>query len=126
MGRKTYESIGRPLPKRVNIVVSSQTDLKIEGCIVVHSIFSAMRRGRASGLPIYIIGGGHLYHSMSPFADRVYVTVVHDGGFIGDVKFPELVAEEWEINQVETKRTSTEDQFPSSFYELHRIKKAGA
>ena len=78
MGQRTYESIGRPLPKRLNIVVSNVPDLKIEGCTVVGSPEQAIEVARASGeTEAFVIGGGMIYATMLPMVDRVYFTRVH-------------------------------------------------
>ena len=78
MGQRTYESIGRPLPKRLNIVVSHHPGLKIGGCWVVGSPQEAIEAARASGeAEAFVIGGGQIYAAMLPLVDRVYFTRVH-------------------------------------------------
>jgi dihydrofolate reductase len=78
MGQRTYESIGRPLPKRLNIVVTNIPDLKIDGCTVVGSPKQAIEAARASGeTEAFVIGGGMIYATMLPMVDRVYFTRVH-------------------------------------------------
>ena len=91
MGRKTYESIGKPLPDRINIVVSRNKDLKIPGCLVVNSIVQAIKKA-GSDKDIFIIGGGEIYNSGIIYAKRIYLTKVHQE-VKGDTKFPEIV--EW-------------------------------
>ncbi|MFW5877337.1 MAG: dihydrofolate reductase [Myxococcota bacterium] len=88
MGRRTHESIGRPLPKRRNIVVTRQTDLRIDGCDVVHSLDEGIRLARQGGddTPI-VIGGAHLYAEALPRATRLYITEI-DRDVEGDVRFP--------------------------------------
>jgi dihydrofolate reductase len=97
MGRKTYESIGKPLPNRLNIVVSRNKDLEIDGCLVVDSISKAIKKA-GSDKEIFIIGGGEIYRKSIKFADEIYLTridTIHEG----DTTFPEL-SEFW----VETDR----------------------
>lgn len=126
MGRKTYDSIGHPLPKRTNIIISRQSWTTHEGCIVVPSFDDALSYARRVGDATHVIGGGEIYRVSLPYVDCIYLTVVHDSGIVGDVLFPELSAKDWAIKKADNMVHHVEDQFPSSFYELHRIKKAGA
>ena len=96
MGRKNYESIGRALPKRRNIIVSRQAGLHIVGCEVVSSVEEAIERAKEiEEREAFVIGGGEIYRLTLPFEDRVYLTRVH-AKVKGDVTFPELPEEEWE------------------------------
>src|SRR5262245_37247505 len=93
MGRKTYDSIGRALPGRTNIVVSRQPGLALEGCIVVSSLAAAL--AAAGDAPeIMVIGGGALFHEALPLAQRIYLTRVH-AAVAGDILFPQLDPAEW-------------------------------
>lgn len=94
MGRKTYESIGRPLPGRKNIVISRQAQPADEQVTWVRSIEEALA---ATGdvEEIMVIGGGNLYSQLLPYADRLYLTHV-DAELEGDTQFPEYNVEEWE------------------------------
>lgn len=75
MGRKTYESIGRPLPGRRNVVVSRQPDLKIEGCEVYASLEEAIANAKDD--EAFIMGGAQIYNQAWTLADRIYLTRVH-------------------------------------------------
>ncbi|MDD5068474.1 MAG: dihydrofolate reductase [Candidatus Pacebacteria bacterium] len=91
MGRKTYESIGRALPGRANIIVTRNKDFKAEGCIVTNTIEEALEKGRASeggAAEIFVIGGGEIYKQALPFADRLYLTIIHSE-IPADTFFPE-------------------------------------
>lgn len=88
MGRKTYESIGKPLPNRINIVVSRNKDLVIPNCLVVDSMTKAIRKG-GTDKDIFIIGGGEIYNSGLIHAKRIYLTKIHQE-IDGDTKFPEI------------------------------------
>ncbi len=91
MGRKTYESIGRPLPGRQNIVISRDASLSIEGVITVTSIDEALAiAGNVE--EVMIIGGGSIYQACLPKADRLYVTHI-DADLDGDTQFPEWGSE---------------------------------
>jgi len=77
MGRRTFESIGRALPERTNIVISRNSDLKISGCLVVDSLKSALSKARKiEAEEIFLIGGAQIYKEALPLADRLYVTEV--------------------------------------------------
>jgi dihydrofolate reductase len=93
MGRKTYESIGKPLPNRTNIVVTRSATYKAEGCKVVTSLEDALKYARAltnSGASeVFVIGGADIYTQALPLADRLYLTLVDDPGEGADVFFPE-------------------------------------
>lgn len=97
MGRKTFASIGRPLPHRENIVITRQPKLKIPGCVVVHSLQEALRHAekQLGAKEAFVIGGGGIFADVLPLADRIYLTRVH-GIFEGDAFFPLLQPEIWE------------------------------
>lgn len=89
MGRKTFESIGRPLPYRTNIVVSRNSDFVAEGCEVANSLDTALVLAEAfDPEEIFVIGGEEIYRLALLFADRLYVTIV-EGTFEADAFFPE-------------------------------------
>ena len=93
MGRKTFDAIGKPLPGRLNIVVSRKSDLRIEGCVVVSSIQDAIRAsGDAS--EACVIGGEEIYKLALPFTDVVYLTQVHASPS-GDAYWSKLNPNEW-------------------------------
>ncbi len=92
MGRKTYDSIGRPLPGRQNIVISRNPELKIEGCDVVGSLSEAIEI--AQGEEKFVIGGGEIYRQALPLCDRLYLTKVEQSPE-GDTFFPEIDSSEW-------------------------------
>ncbi|MCC8088401.1 MAG: dihydrofolate reductase [Rikenellaceae bacterium] len=93
MGRKTFESIGRPLPGRTNVVVSRNPDFNPEGCVTVDSLDKAIARFTPEE-EIFIIGGGEIYRQAMPIADKLYITeVLHD--FEGDTYFPDINKEKW-------------------------------
>jgi dihydrofolate reductase len=88
MGRKTFESIGRPLPNRTNIVITRNNDFKAEGVLITHSFDEALAEAKLiEDEEIFIIGGGEIYKQALPFTHRLYLTLVHDEQD-GDVYFP--------------------------------------
>ena len=87
MGRKTFDSIGHPLPNRPNIMVSRQKGLAIEGVKVVSSVAAALESYLKSDEEVFILGGGELFDQTWRQADRLYLTVIHQQ-FEGDAFFP--------------------------------------
>src|SRR5579872_6380671 len=113
MGRKTYQSIGHPLPGRKNIVITRDKNFKAEGCEVVHSIQAALELVK-NQQEICVIGGAELYRQMLPNIQRIYMTIVHHT-FDADAFFPELNLSEWkEISRVECP-ADEKNQFSCSF-----------
>lgn len=97
MGRKTYESIGRPLPGRRNVVISRNSDLAIDGVDIVASIDEALAL-LAEHEEVMIIGGGSIYHSCLPLASKLYLTYI-DAEIDGDTQFPQWSVEWQEISR---------------------------
>ncbi len=89
MGRKTYQSIGRPLPGRTTIVVSRDPDLAITGCETSTTVEQAIARAKERGKPIFIAGGGELYRHALPIADEIHLTTIHTK-VEGDILFPDV------------------------------------
>ena len=94
MGRKTYESIGKPLPNRTNIVVTRDTGFEAAGVKVVHSLDAAIDLAESESLisgvdEVIVMGGAEIYAQALPRADRLYVTLVH-AEVDGDAYFPEI------------------------------------
>lgn len=93
MGRKTYESVGKPLPNRRNLVVTRQKDYVLEGAEVVHSLEAALARCMNEG-EVFIVGGAEIYRQALPVTHRVYLTRVH-AELPGDAYFPDLDERDW-------------------------------
>ena len=104
MGRKTFESVGHPLPHRLNVVVTRQKDYKADNVHVFHSIEEAVEfcktKSTEYGDEIFIIGGGNIYEQSMNLVDRIYLTRIHQD-FAGDVYYPEI--SEKEFRQVECR-----------------------
>lgn len=100
MGRKTFESIGRPLPGRVNIVLTRNPDWSAPGVSAVTDLHKGLQQARAQAEldgveDIMIIGGGHVYESLLPLTDRLYMTQVH-AEIPGDAFFPAIDWDQWQ------------------------------
>jgi dihydrofolate reductase len=93
MGRKTYDSIGRPLPGRLNIVVSRQPGLQIPGCSVVTSLDAAIAAAQPAP-EVVIVGGADIYRQVLPQVQTIHLTRVH-AEIAGDAMFPKLHERQW-------------------------------
>ena len=93
MGRRTWESIGKPLPNRQNVVVSHQTGLRLSGASVATSLEEAVTLATLPD-PVFVIGGEALYRSALPFADVLYLTEI-ERDFVGDARFPAFERSAW-------------------------------
>jgi dihydrofolate reductase len=114
MGRKTFESIGRPLPGRKNIVLSRSL-AEIEGCLVARSLTEAISAGGGDD-EIFVCGGEKLFQEALPFCQRIYLTVVH-GSYQGDVHFPQIPDSFLELQREELTATTP----PLSFLVFERV-----
>ncbi len=119
MGRATYESIGRPLPGRRNIVVSTRPGLAIEGCTVAPDLDAAIAAA-GDAREIMVIGGAQLYAAALPRARRLYLTRLH-ARFAGDAWFPELDAARWRTISREDHPAGEGEPCAYSFEILERI-----
>ena len=118
MGRKTYDSIGRPLPGRQNIVVTRQADYRPEGCTVVTSTEDAL--AAAGDAPeVMIIGGGHIYQAFMPMADRIYLTRVH-AEIEGDTFLPGIDDAEWQEESLQEHTADADNDHDVTFTVLAR------
>jgi dihydrofolate reductase len=115
MGRKTYESIGRPLPNRTTIAITRQETFNPEGILVSHSLEEAILKAKSiSREDIYIVGGAEIYQMSLAVADQILVTQLHDI-FDGDTYFPEIPLDTWEIVTREKGITDEKNKFQYSF-----------
>jgi len=110
MGRKTFESIGRPLPGRTTIVVTLQPSFNPEGVTVVHSIEQAIIA--ATGDEVFMTGGGDLFNQTINLADRMYLTIIKKD-FAGDAFFPEFDEKDWIVTFKEEHEP--DEAFPHQF-----------
>ena len=117
MGRKTFESIGKPLKERRNIVVSRDRTLKIEGVEVVNSLDEAIHRTKNEN-EIFIIGGEQIYKIAMPIATHMHITKVYNN-IKGDAFFPAFDENEWKI--LTQKDSETNEGLKFSFIEYQKI-----
>jgi dihydrofolate reductase len=120
MGRKTFESNGRPLPNRTNVIITKDKKYKAEGCVIVHSIEDALKEAKNDS-EAFIIGGGIIYELAMPFVDRIYLTKIHHA-FEGDTFFPKLNMEEWDIVEERKFEPDEKNKYPFTILTLDRKK----
>ncbi|MFD0868862.1 MULTISPECIES: dihydrofolate reductase [Paenibacillus] len=119
MGRKNYESMGRPLPGRRNIVLTRNPDYRAEGCEVVASPEEALALVAADP-EVFIIGGEEVYRLFLPYAHRLVLTMI-DHEFGGDTFFPEVNEEEWKLISVTPGVTDERNPYRYDFHVYERI-----
>lgn len=118
MGRKTYDSIGKPLPNRRNIVITRNTALAIPGVSVVHSLKEALYLC-SSTEEVFVIGGAEIYRQALPLCDTLYLTTVA-GEFEADTFFPALNGGEWQEEARTEHEADEKNRFPYTFRTLKR------
>ena len=115
VGRKTFESIGRPLPGRGMIVVTRDVNYKAEGCDVAHSVEDATMLARERGEnEVFICGGAEIYAQSIGIADRMYLTFV-DAEVAADTFFPEFDEREWGEQESDYQPADEKNQYPFTF-----------
>ncbi len=117
MGRKTFDSVGKPLPNRRNIIITRHV-MHIEGCEVVSSIDAALALC-ADEDEVFIVGGAEIYRQSIHLTDRIYLTIVHQK-FEADSFFPEINDSEWKETAREDHQPDEKNKLPYSFITLER------
>ena len=122
MGRKTYDSIGKPLPGRVNIVISQNKNLKIEGCTVVHSIEEAIKSAeeQTDKEEIFIIGGQQIFELSAPIATKLYLTEVNAAFPDADTFFDVNPFKNWEVASTQSFAKSDKNEYSFDIKELSK------
>lgn len=122
MGRKTHESIGRPLPNRTNIVLTRDAHYQAEGVIVVHTLDEALA-SCPEAQELFIIGGAEIYQLAFPRLQKLYLTFIHQA-FEGDTYFPAFSAKEWREISREDCPADEKNAYAYSFLLLERVLKS--
>ena len=118
MGRKTFESIGKPLPNRTTIIITRNKNYKQEGCLVANSLKQAIEMVKNDDSP-YIIGGSQIYKQAIKIADKLDITYVHHN-FEADVFFPEIDLKIWKETSRELFEPDEKNKFKYSFVTFER------
>lgn len=122
MGRKTFESLGKPLPGRPNIVVTRQSDFNPEGAYIEPSITAAIEKAKTfEGTELFITGGSQIFEQAWPLVDRIYLTRVY-AVLPGDAFFPVIHGSEWNLVSDERHEWDEKNEYPFSFQVWERIK----
>jgi dihydrofolate reductase len=119
MGRKTFESMGKALPNRRNIVISHQKDLSYPDCEVYTSLVEAISK-LANYPEIMIIGGSNIYREALLIADKMYLTIIHHN-FVGDAYFPKWNKSEWQ--ETLSKDFAASEKFPYAYSFVTLVRK---
>lgn len=120
MGRKTYESIGKPLPGRTSIIITSNKDYSAPGCIIAHSLKDAINAAKKDE-EVFIIGGAAVFTEALHLADIIYLTEIHEN-FEGDVFFPELDFLSWKLVKKEHHNPDEKNKYSYSFAQYEKVK----
>lgn len=120
MGRKTYESLGKPLPNRTNIIITRDKNYQAENCVVVNSLMEALKVAVKEDENPFILGGAEIYKQAMPFTDRLDLTFVHHK-FEADVFFPEIDRQIWKETSRTTYKADDKNKYDYSFVTFERI-----
>ncbi len=116
MGRNTYESIGRPLPNRENIIITRNPDYKVEGARTFHSLESAVEYCESKAMDeVFFIGGAQIYTECIPWSNKLYITHVHCKIEGGTAFFPEVDWDDWEEQEKELHKKDEKNEFDHTF-----------
>ena len=120
MGRKTFESLGNPLPHRDSLVVTRNASYTSDGITVFHSLESALAHAEQKGLEkVFILGGGEIYRQSMNIANKLLITEVHTE-FVGDTYFPEIDPEMWKEISREEHKADEKNKYDFAFVEYVR------
>ena len=123
MGRKSYESVGKPLPNRLNIIITRNTNYSVEGALVVHSLQEALELAeKQQQQEVFILGGGEIYRQAleKKWVDKIYLTEIKDT-FEGDTFFPELNPDEWNETKREEFQADHKNPHDYAFVTLEKV-----
>ena len=121
MGRKTYESIGKPLPNRTNIVISRKKDWFVEGILIVGSIKEAVKFAKKIDEEVFIIGGGNIYGQTMDIVDKLEVTLVK-ADLEADTYFPKIDPKVWKKTSEVCHEKDEKNQYDFCFQTFEKIK----
>ena len=121
MGRKTFESIGRPMPYRRNVIITRDTDYKVPGVEVVHSLQEALQLFQNSDEEIFIIGGGDIYKQSMSVADKLYITHIEAEDKDATVFFPEIDLNIWRESSRDEHQADEKNKYKYTFVNYEKI-----
>jgi dihydrofolate reductase len=112
MGRKTFESIGKPLPNRTNVILTQNKDYQAEGCLIVNSVEEAVKQFKNE--EIFVIGGAEVFQLFMSSVDRLYITLI-EHEFEADTYFPEFDIDDWVLVSSEDGIKDAKNPYDYSF-----------
>jgi len=121
MGRKTFESIGKPLPGRTSVIVTHNKNYKAEGCIIAHTLEDALKKIDTKCEEAFIIGGAEIYKQSLPIADKIYMTRVYED-FEGDTFFPSINSSTWQLITKTPMPVDEKNKYPYGFLIFKKVK----
>lgn len=119
MGRKTFDSVGRPLPNRRNIVITRDATLKIDGVEVVNSLDEALSISKDEEKDVFIVGGAEIYRQALPKTNTLFLTTIHHN-FEADTFFPEIDKSEWRLISSEPHKADEKNKYDYTFEVFER------
>ncbi len=119
MGRKTFESLGKPLPNRKTIIITRNTDFNVDDCTIVNSLKAALKAAATDPNP-YILGGAEIYHQAINIADRLDLTLV-DANFEADAFFPKIDTSLWKETSRQDFKADENHQYNYSFVTYKKV-----
>lgn len=122
MGRKTFESLARPLPGRTNIVMTKNKNYSAEGCLIFHSEAEIFKKFLNTEKEAFIIGGEEIYKLFLPYSNKLYLTMI-ENEFSGDTYFPDIDWQNWEKVSEEKGKTDKKNPYLYSYQVYQRKKK---
>lgn len=121
MGRKTFESFGKPLPNRTHIIITRDESYTYPGCYVVHNLEDAYKIAEENNRSeIFILGGAEIYRQSIDHADRLYITEIK-ASFDGDTFFPEINKNKWKEVERSDFEPDEKNKYPYSFVRYERV-----
>ena len=118
MGQRTFESIGKPLAGRTNIILTKDINFRQQGCIIAHSIKEVMDKVKGNE-EVTIVGGASIYEQFLPLANRMYLTLIHHD-FSGDAYFPEFDWDDWKETERIENQPDKENPYKYAFVTLEK------
>ncbi|PSR54220.1 dihydrofolate reductase [Adhaeribacter arboris] len=120
MGRKTFESIGKPLPQRTSVIITRQPDYSQPGCLVVNNVAAAIETAQKINNDIFIIGGAEILQQALPYIDTMFLTLIHEK-FTGDTFYPEINSADWQEVSRQDFEPDEKNKYAYSFIKLQRV-----
>lgn len=120
MGRKTFDSIGRVLPGRENVIVTRNRSYTNDNCTVLHSVDEVKQFAEASEQEVFIIGGAEIFKEILPVADRLYITEIQES-FEGDTYFPAIDEKKWKLVSSTPGIVDEKNKYAHQYIVLERV-----